>query len=61
MIELWINYWHGDFFVGIFPSIQSAQEHFEKHKENYRDYKGEKHGFPYATPYYVYHHKTGAV
>ncbi len=53
MVELYINYWHGDFFVGIFDSENSAKEHYEKHKYRYRDYAGEKHGFPYGTPIYV--------
>ncbi len=51
MIELWVNYWSGDFFVGHFPDITSAQKYFEDHKERFRDYRGEKFGFPYATPF----------
>ena len=51
MIELWVNYWNGDFFVGHFSDIASALKYFEDHKERFRDYKGEKFGFPYATPF----------
>lgn len=52
MIELWVNYWSGDFFVGTFKSQSEAEQHFNKNKERYRDYRGEKHGFAYATPIY---------
>ena len=52
MVELWINYWSGDFFAGTFKDQIVAEKHFNEHKENYRDYRGEKHGFPYGTPIY---------
>ena len=52
MVELWVNYWSGDFFVGRFPDKAAAEAHFNDHKERYRDFRGEKHGFPYGTPIY---------
>ena len=52
MVELWINYWSGDFFAGTFKDQIAAEKHFNEHKENFRDYRGEKHGFPYGTPFY---------
>ncbi len=48
--SLVVNYWSGDFFVGNFPTKREAKEHFEKNKGRYRDYRGEKYGFPYGTP-----------
>ncbi len=55
MVELWINYWSGDFFVGTFESKEAAEKHYNGHKGRYRDYRGEKHGFPYGTPIYIEH------
>ena len=55
MVELWINYWSGDFFVGTFKSQEAAEKHYNDHKGRYRDYRGEKHGFPYGTPIYIEH------
>ena len=48
--SLIVNYWSGDFFVGTFDTKKAAKEYFEKNKGRYRDYRGEKHGFPYGTP-----------
>ena len=56
MTELWIDYWSGSFFVGVFPNEIAARKYFNKHKERYRDYRGEKHGFPYGTPIYITNH-----
>lgn len=52
MIELWVNYWSGDFFVGYFEDKDSAENHYNDNKERYRDERGAKHGYPYATPIY---------
>ena len=52
-VELWINYWSGDFFVGIFESKAAAEKHFEENKGHYRDYRGEEHGYSYGTPLYM--------
>ena len=48
--SMYVNYFSGDFFVGNFPTKKQAKEHFEKNKSRYRDYRGEKYGFPYGTP-----------
>lgn len=53
MVELWVNFWSGDFFVGQFKTQTAAEEHFNKHKESFRDYRGEKYGFTYGTPTYI--------
>ncbi len=53
MIKLYINYWHGEFFVGTFRNYETAEKYYENHKGSFRDYAGEKHGFPYGTPIYV--------
>ena len=45
-----VNYWSGDFTVGTFESKKAAKEYFEKNKGRFRDYRGEKYGFPYGTP-----------
>lgn len=57
MIELWVNYWSGDFFVGYFEDKDSAENYYNDNKERYRDERGAKHGYPYATP--IYQEVTG--
>lgn len=52
-VDLYANYWSGDFYIGNFEDKEKAFEYFENNKGNFRDYRGRKYGFPYATPYVV--------
>ncbi len=52
-VNLYINYWHGKFFMGNFSDRATAEKHYNANKERYRDYAGEKYGYPYGTPVYV--------
>lgn len=53
MVELYVSYWNGEFYVGVFENEDSALKFYETNKGKYRDYRGEKFGFPYATPIFV--------
>lgn len=53
MVELHINYWNGDSYVGTFDSREQAEEYFKENKDKFRDYSGEKYGFPFGTPLYL--------
>lgn len=56
MVDLYVNYWNGDFFVGHFENQEAAEKYYTEHKARFFDEKGAKHGFPYAIP--LYDHKT---
>lgn len=50
MVELWVNYLSGDFFVGTFNNESEAQKYFDDNKEEFIDYRGIKCGFNYGIP-----------
>ena len=52
LVKLWINYWHGEIFVGAFESKKLAMNYYNANKYKFRDYAGGKHGCPYGIPIY---------
>lgn len=37
-VDLYVNYWRGDFYVGRFRSVDAAKKYYSEHKESFRDY-----------------------
>lgn len=50
MVELWVNYFSGDFFVGTFENESDAQQYYDDNKEEFIDYRGIECGHKYGTP-----------